>query len=190
VGVSNAEFVVADVQTAEFSLPPFDVIASRFGVMFFEEPTVAFVNIRRLAKRGGRMVFVCWRSPAENVWGSGIVQVLGDILPPAPPPDPNAPGPFAFADSDRIRGILGDSGWSDVQVEPVDREMDRFAADTLDDAVARTLRLGPAARALAGASDDLRAAAAAAIRDYLAPQFTPNGVISNGAAWLVTASNR
>jgi SAM-dependent methyltransferase len=189
LGLTNAEFAVADAQSADLPAPPFDVIASRFGVMLFEDPTAAFANIRRAAKADARMVFVCWRTPAENIWASGVAGVLRDLLPPSPPPDPLAPGPFAFADRGRISTILGDSGWSDVRVEPLDREMVQFAAATLDDAVARSLRIGPAARALAGVSDDLRAKAAVAVRGYLAPQVTPNGVISNGGVWLVAAGN-
>jgi SAM-dependent methyltransferase len=187
LGRGNAEFVVADAQSAELPAPPFDVIASRFGVMFFEDPTAAFANIRRAARADGRMAFVCWRTLAENDWASGVAGVLRDLLPPAPPPDPYAPGPFALADRDRVRSILDQSGWSDVRIEPLDRDMVQFAAGTLDDAVARSLRIGPGARALAGASDQLRAEAAVVVRDYLAAQFTPNGVISHGAVWLVTS---
>lgn len=188
LGLVNVEFVVADVQTADLPTPRFDVIASRFGVMFFEDPTLAFANIRRAARAGGRMAFVCWRTLAENLWASGVAGVLRDLLPPAPPPDPHAPGPFAFADADRIRTILDDSGWSDVRIEPLDREVVQFAAGTLDDAVARSLRIGPGARTLAGASDALRAEAAVVVRDYLAPKFTPNGIISTGAVWLVAST--
>jgi SAM-dependent methyltransferase len=187
LGLSNAQFVVADAQSAELPTPSFDVIASRFGVMFFEDPTVAFANLRRAARAGGRMAFVCWRTPAENVWASGVTGVLRDLLPPAPPPDPHAPGPFAFADAGRLRTILDDSGWSDVRIEPLDREMVQFAGGTLEDAASRSLRIGQGGRALAGASGELRAKATVAVREYLAPQWTPDGILSNGAVWLVTS---
>jgi SAM-dependent methyltransferase len=189
-GRANTRFVVADAQTAP--LPgEFDVVASRFGVMFFEDPTAAFANMRRAVRPHGRLAFVCWRSPAENEWASGMGRIVRELLPLAPPPDPNAPGPFAFADDARIRSILHTSGWADVRVEARDHPMVLFGASNLHDAVSGSLQIGPAARALSGpdADDVLRAKVAAAVSDFFAPHLTDRGVLLNGAVWVVTARN-
>ncbi|HEY5409097.1 MAG TPA: class I SAM-dependent methyltransferase, partial [Caulobacteraceae bacterium] len=99
-GVANASFVQADGQV--WSAPhQFDVLFSRFGVMFFENPEAAFTNLRRALKPGGRLDFACWRQPKDNLWLALPMQATKHLLPPLPPGDPNAPGPFAFADRDR-----------------------------------------------------------------------------------------
>jgi SAM-dependent methyltransferase len=189
VGLENARFVVADAQTAPLPKPLFDRVVSRFGVMFFEDPTAAFANIRQSVRSLGRLTFVCWRTPAENVWASGMGRLLRDLLPPMPPPDPLAPGPFAFAGEDRVRTILTDSGWTDVEVEAQDHDMVLFGSTDLEATVDRSLRLGPAARALKGVDAEMLARVRLGVREFLEPQLTPNGVVMNGAVWIVTARN-
>src|SRR5690606_38612940 len=66
----GAEFRQADAQTADLGAAAFDAAMSRFGVMFFEDPAAAFGNIRKAVKPGGRLAFVCWRSPLENAFFS------------------------------------------------------------------------------------------------------------------------
>jgi SAM-dependent methyltransferase len=187
-GPSHARFVVADAQTAPIP-GMFDAVVSRFGVMFFEDPPAAFANIRRSVRPNGRLSFVCWRTPAENEWASGMGRILRDLLPPSPPPDLNAPGPFALADAARVRSILASSGWTNVAIEARDCPMVLFGAPNLDDAVAGSLRIGPAARALGGADETLRAAVSGAVKEFFGPHLTDRGVVMNGAIWAVTARN-
>jgi ubiquinone/menaquinone biosynthesis C-methylase UbiE len=188
-GFANARFVVADAQIAPLPKPLFDCAASRFGVMFFEDSTTAFANIRGSVRAHGRLTFVCWRTPAENVWASGMGRVLRDLLPPMPPVDPLAPGPFAFASDDRVRSILTESGWTHVNIEAQDHEMVLFGSSDLEATVERSLRLGPAARALKGVDAETLARVRVGVREFLEPQLTPNGVVMNGAVWIVTARN-
>jgi hypothetical protein len=116
-------------------------------------------------------------------------RLLRDLLPPMPPPDPLAPGPFAFAGEDRVRTILTDSGWTDVEVEAQDHDMVLFGSTDLEATVDRSLRLGPAARALKGVDAEMLARVRLGVREFLEPQLTPNGVVMNGAVWIVTARN-
>src|SRR6185436_858259 len=101
-GVKNVRFEEADAQTVALPGRTKDLLYSRFGVMFFSHPEVAFTNLRRALRPGGRMSFVCWRSLMENPWmavpGMAVMQHI-----PFSPPDPAAPGPFAFADSGKVR---------------------------------------------------------------------------------------
>ena len=60
--VTNARFVVADVQTAVVEGGPFDAAISQFGVMFFDESVTAFGNVRAHVREGGRLAFVCWQT--------------------------------------------------------------------------------------------------------------------------------
>lgn len=127
-GVGNVSFVVADVQQADVPGGPFDAALSQFGVMFFDEPTVAFGNIRRQLVPGGRLAFACWQSPDRNPWFVG--PLLAPYVPPAPPAaaGKSPTGPFSLSDSDRVREILIATGWGDIDhsghdvVVSVDRE--------------------------------------------------------------------
>ena len=105
-------FIEADAQTADLPSGAFDAAYSRFGVMFFADPAAAFGNIRRAVRAGGRLGFVCWRAFSENLWMRGPAEAAAAFLPSAPAPDPEAPGPFAFADPSRVRRILEEAGWA------------------------------------------------------------------------------
>lgn len=179
------EFREADAQTADLGRGGFDAVYSRFGVMFFEDPAAAFANIRTQLKPGGRLAFVCWRSPAENPLMVGPMMAAAPLLPPQPPPDPLAPGPFAFADPERVRGILEGAGFTDVAIQPFD---DRVGAGGLEQAMALAFRVGPLGRALA-ANPEARESVIDAVRGAIEPYVTDEGVKMPAAVWIVTARN-
>ena len=187
-GVGNVRFQKADAQVHPFAPASFDVIFSRFGVMFFEDPRAAFANLRPTLKRGGRLAFCCWRPPSENLLLSLAMQATGHLLPPMPPADPHAPGPFAFADGERTRGILDAAGFADVQVEKFDQ---RTGEESLDDMVFSSLRIGQLGSALRqiGPSGELKAAIQDALREALAPYVVDGVVKLPAAAWIVSARN-
>ena len=189
--VPAATAFVADAQTDPLRPgAPYDGVLSRFGVMFFDEPVAAFRNIGAATRAGGRLAFVCWRALAENpLFGFGLPRLRAALPDPPPIPDPLAPGPFAFADADRVRTILGEAGWTDVSIEPLDAPV-VFGGDGRDpvDDVMTNLGRHPLARALEvqvstavreRVFTDLRADVAVAARD--------GRLEFSGAAWLVTA---
>ncbi|MBB4440906.1 MULTISPECIES: class I SAM-dependent methyltransferase [Rhizobium] len=186
-------FQVADASSTELPEGAFDILFSRFGVMFFDDPTVAFAHMRRALKPGARVAFVCWRSMAENDWVRLPVGAMKGILPPTAPPDPEAPGPFSFGDQGRVTRILTAAGFTDVAIAPFDASIPFGKGGTrdaaLDDAVKMTLEVGPLARALADQPDDIRARASAAVRAVFADCPGERSVMINGAAWIVTARN-
>ena len=104
-GCERVRFVQADAQVFPFEPASFDAAFSRFGVMFFTDPTAAFINIRRGLRPNGRLAFVCWRALEENPLDILPLRAASVHLPPQPAHDPDAPGPFAFADPDRVHGI-------------------------------------------------------------------------------------
>lgn len=181
--VTGVKYVEADVQAYPFPDGAFDAAFSRFGVMFFAEPPAAFANLRRALKPGGRLAFVCWRTPAENPIMSLPLAAALAHLPPPVPPEPGAPGPFAFADPDRVRGILATAGFVDVQVTPHDQQIGSGDLET-------TLRLaqnvGPLG-AMLREHPDRREAALAAVRAAVAPHEGPDGVKLDSATWIMTA---
>ena len=182
-GLSIA-FNEADASTFAFQ-PEFDLVFSRFGVMFFADPEAAFANIRKALKKGGRLAFVCWRALAENTWAARPIAVARDLLPPEQPVDPYAPGPFAFADADRLIGILTRAGFREAHADKLDTLMNMGA--TLDDAVGASVSIGPLAR-VAGDLDELtRARIRERVREALAAFKTPAGIAPPAACWLVGA---
>jgi len=181
---ADIPFIEADASTYAFQ-PVFDLVASRFGVMFFEDPVAAFKNIRKALAPKGRLAFVCWRAMAENGWAATPIAAAMPLLPPQEPPDPTAPGPFSFADPKRIETILSSAGFRDVEIVKFDGHMDMAA--TVEEAAAAMLTIGPLSRA----SAELDEATRAKIRDVVAkamkPWLTPDGVRGPVACWFVRA---
>jgi SAM-dependent methyltransferase len=185
-GKANLDFVLADASIADLG-GPYDLLFSRFGVMFFDDPVAAFAHLHGALKPGGRLAFVCWRTPPENAWASAPMVAARPFLPEAPPPDPLAPGPFAFADAARIRDILAQAGFGGIGIEKFDGVMPM--GRDLDLAAAQTLEIGPLARAAGEADDDTRRKIAVAARDALQPFVTVEGEIAPPVAcWLVSAT--
>lgn len=184
-GLPNVTLVEADAQTAIPLGSPFDAVFSRFGLMFFEDPKAAFANLHQATAPEGRLGFVCWQEPGANPWFlaplTAIAGLPGVDVPP--PPGPEQPGPFAFADPDRVRRILVAAGWRDIEVRAYEDEI----IDNLDRRVEFSLRQGPAARALGDADDDMRAAAVTRVRDALGQAAEGDLVRLSRAAWIVTA---
>jgi SAM-dependent methyltransferase len=182
-GLASATFVQADAQIHPFEPESFDAVISRFGVMFFDDSEAAFANIRRAARRGAKLSFVAWRSPADNPFMAVAPRAAAPFLPNLPAPNPDAPGQFAFADGDKVRRILEASGWIDVEVRPIDvpssvSEKDLFAYGT---------KLGPVGVALRNVDEPTRARTAEAVRAAFEP-YVENGTARfTAACWLVIA---
>jgi len=188
-----ALFQVADASSAELPEGAFDILFSRFGVMFFDDPTGAFAHMRRALRPGGRVAFVCWRGVAENDWVRLPMGAIKSIVPPTAAPDPEAPGPFSFGDRGRVARILTAAGFTDIAIAPFDASIPfgegvtRDAA--IDDAVKMALEVGPLSRALADQPDDIRARASTAVRAAFAGRPGERSVMVDGAAWIVMARN-
>lgn len=182
-GLGSAAFIEADAQTYRFEAQDFDAVISRFGVMFFDDPPAAFANIRKAARPGGRLTFAAWRSPLENPFMVVPTQAAARLLPPMPPPDPEAPGQFAFADGERVRRILDAAGWTDIDLRPVDIPTEVAEADVM----AYVTRLGPVGQALREADAATGEAVTAALREGIAPYVQDGAARFTLACWLATA---
>ncbi len=185
-GAPQVSFLDADAQTHAFGSASFDAIYSRFGVMFFEDPVSAFANLRRALKPGGRLAFVCWRTPAENPIMTLPMQAAASHLPPPEPMTPGAPGPFAFADPERVETILAAAGYADVSIRAQDMAA---GGNTVEGATELALRIGPLGRML---REHPQAAPVVVetIRDLFRQRARPDGrVFLDSATWVVTARN-
>jgi SAM-dependent methyltransferase len=184
-GVANVQFLEADAQTHPFLDASFDVVISRFGVTFFADPQAAFANLARSLRPDGRLVLVCWQEPTKIEWAALAIGAAAAHLGPPDFGPPGAPGPFAMADGKRLGGLLGDAGFRDVTVQPVTCPH-RVGAD-VDDVVSFITSLEETRALFAGKSRGRVAAAVHGIREALTPYADPQGVVTDGTAWLVSA---
>lgn len=122
------DFAVGDAQRHRFAPSRLDRIVSRFGVMFFDDPVQAFANLRQATRSGGTLNALAWRSAAENPFMTTAERAAAPLL-ALPPRTADGPGQFAFANRQRVRGILADSGWRDIDVTAVDQVCSIRAAD-------------------------------------------------------------
>jgi ubiquinone/menaquinone biosynthesis C-methylase UbiE len=187
-GVGGATFELADGQTVQFERP-FDVCFARFGTMFFVNPAAAMANLRRATRPGGRLLMIVWRRIEDNAPFWMAKQIARQHLPPPSDEAPSCgPGPFSMADSPTTGAILKSAGWSEIAFERVDADI--WIGDTVDDALAFQLAIGPAGEIVrdAGAlGEEKRPLIVEQLRGELARFQTPSGVLMPTSSWCVTA---
>lgn len=187
-GVANVEFVEADAQVHPFQAGSFDVVISRNGVMYFDDPSAAFANFRRSLRPGGRLAFTAPQGLARNEWIMAAGAAAAPILGPPQGVAPGQPGPLGLADPDRTRQILEGVGFTDLTVEDVTTPM-RIGAD-VDDAVAFICSIPFVRELLDGAPASRQEQATVAVSKALETYAGPEGVIThNNGVWLVMARN-
>lgn len=186
--LSNLHFENADAQTYPFAAGSFDVVYSRFGVMFFAQPDAAFANLQRALRPGGRLAFAAWQPVHLNPWMFVPMMAAAQHITLPMPAGPDAPGPFSFADPERVRGILSRAGFADLAFEELNDTMTVGGGAGLDQTVEFLLQMGPAGNAMRDAATGagVRDAVVAAVREALQPYATPNGIRMQAAAWVVT----
>jgi SAM-dependent methyltransferase len=182
-GVTNVTFTQADAQIHPFEPGAYDVAISRTGAMFFGDHGAAFRNIGRALRPGGRLVLVTWQPLPGNEWIREISAALaaGRDL-PVPPPD--APGPFALSDPDRVRVLLTDAGFADVELEGTTAGM--WFGNDAD--TAHRFVLGLMGWMLEGLDAAARTRAVDALHATMNAHETPDGVLFGSAAWTIRAT--
>jgi ubiquinone/menaquinone biosynthesis C-methylase UbiE len=178
-------FIRADAQTYSFEPASFDMIVSRFGTMFFDDSVHAFANLRRAAAAGAALHTLVWRSPADNPFMTAAERAAAPFLPQIPARKPDEPGQFAFADRERVYSILEKSGWSEIDIQPLDVEC-TLPAHELDDYIAR---LGPLGRVLQQQDELARKRIVAAVRAAFEPYVHGAEIRFTAACWTVCARN-
>lgn len=174
-------FICANAQTHAFEPASFYGIVSRLGVMFFDDPVRAFANLRHAAKDGAGLSFIAWRSAAENPFMTTAERAASPLLPNLPPRVPGAPGQFAFADRQRVQAVLEESGWSGIDIQPVDLPCTMPEKDLLG----YLSRLGPVGIALLQADEETRARVIDTVRAAFEPFVHGDEVRLTAACWLV-----
>ncbi len=187
-GLAQLAFREGDAQIESLAPASVDLIFSRFGVMFFADPVAAFHNLHGALRSAGRLVFVCWQAIQNNPWMLIPMTAAAQHLALPTPASPHAPGPFAFADATRLRGILEAAGFHSIEISDRPTVL-RLGTGDLESATQFAMLVGPTAAALrdAKADDAMRERVTGAVREALRPHLTPDGVRLGGSTWIVTA---
>lgn len=182
----TATFICANAQAHTFEPASFDIIVSRFGVMFFEDSIRAFANLRHAAAENAELRFVAWRSATENPFMTTAERAAAPLLPNLPARQTDAPGQFAFANGDRVQNILKESGWADIDIRPID------VACTLpeEELIPYLTRLGPVGRILQETDDRTRTHVIQRVRAAFDPYVHGAEVRFTAACWMVSAQAR
>jgi SAM-dependent methyltransferase len=185
-----AHLAFRDGDASEAALPAnTDLLFSRFGIMFFSQPSRAFSHLRKSLRKGGRCVFVCWRAPRDNVWAMTPLSAARAAMGVTPTPaDPDAPGPFALADEERLRAILSGAGFGAIDVQRFDAALSLGA--TPRSAAEGAVQIGPVSRFVREIGVEHLPIILDAVERALAPLAAPDGHVSlNGSTWIVSATN-
>jgi SAM-dependent methyltransferase len=180
-----ARFIAADAQTHAFEPASVDLIMSRFGVMFFGDFVEAFANLRRAARSHATLRLIVWRSAAENPFMTTAERAAAPLQLNLPARQPG-PGQFAFADRHRVNDILQESGWREIEIQPID--VDCSLPET--ELVRYLTRMGPLGRVLVDADDRTRARVIETVRPAFDPYVHGSDVRFTAACWLAIARTR
>ncbi len=186
-GIINAGFLCGDASILKLPHTGYDLLFSRFGVMFFNDPLAAFRNMRLMLGEGGRVAFCCWGPPPENPWVSSLAAVVSRHM-ALPVPDPLAPGPFAFADQIRTRTILEQAGFTRIQFTPWHgKQILGGPGLDLDEVLQFAEKAFFVGDVLEGKPEQLCQQVLADVREFLRSRQTKHGVELDAMAWLVSA---
>ena len=184
-GLDNVSFVQGDAQTTRLD-DDFDVAISRFGTMFFEDPTAAFTNLANHLRPGGRLCLVTWQPLEVNEWliVPGATLLEYGSLPPAA--EPSAPGMFAQSDPDTIASALTEAGLKQIASEPL--VLPLTFGNTTHEAVDYLADSGPGRAILDTIPDNQRASALDQVKRVLESHADDHGHITlHAAVWITTA---
>ena len=183
----NVSMINADAATVKLQPRAYDIITSRFGVMFFDDPVAAFRNLRRALKADGRLCIGVWAPPGENEWASLVIGGLSKYM-DLPARDPKAPGPFTLADQEYLHEILNSAGFESIVIDEWTGVHhlggDGGTPEAAADFVLSSMSIGDLIRTQPEATVN-------AIRNEVtkafAPHATPDGVALRAKSWFVTA---
>ena len=184
-GVTNVDFRQVDAQVYPFGPGTFDVVISRFGVMFFENRMAAFTNIAAALRPGGRLALLAWQDVRKNEWIMTVRETLaaGRDL---PMPAVGVPGPMALAEPDDARSLLSSAGFESIGFTSIEEPV-WFGADA--EAAYRFVgEIGIVKGLSDGLDPDAKAAAHERLTAALRAHETPDGVRFASGVWLISAA--
>tara|TARA_B110000858_G_C17775343_1_gene461944 strand:- start:868 stop:1713 length:846 start_codon:yes stop_codon:yes gene_type:complete len=185
LGIKNINFAVKDIQNEELKILEYDAAFSRFGVMFFSNPIMAFKNIYSALKKNGILTFICWQSQKENPWYNSGLEIVKKYI-DVPLPKENSPGPFAYADKSYIHNILTNSGYKDIEFYSYEKDIELFKGLTLEPAIREYIESTPIFKEkmlILGALDKEKIFLE--IKDIWEPYFKDKHLLFPSKTWVI-----
>lgn len=170
------ELIEADAQTLCLPKASLDCIFSRFGVMGFANPSVAFDNFRSLLKSGGRLAFCCWRTLEENELDRIPIEAAGRK-------NEVRAKPFSFADPSYVRKLLEGAGFESVVFEAYN---ERVSCGSLNETVEVLLSVGALGQ-IVREKPTIRSEVEPLLREALLARGVSATVELTAAVWIVSA---
>jgi hypothetical protein len=151
--------------------------------MFFADPTAAFENLRRAATNNARLCFIAWRGAEDNPFMTTAERAAAPFLPNLPPRNPDGPGQMAFADPLRVRRILEQSGWRQIELRP----LDVICSFPEQELIGYFTRFGPLGQILHQADEATRNHVITTVRAAFDPYVYGAEVRFDAGCWVTTA---
>ncbi|MEM7620950.1 MAG: class I SAM-dependent methyltransferase [Pseudomonadota bacterium] len=179
----NVTFLCGDASDYAFDNTKFDVLTSRFGVMFFADPVAAFTNLRNAADNRAQLAILVWRGPEENEFMMAAKHAATPHLPELLPKEPTSPGPFSLAYPNHVHTILTKSGWTEINLEPIDLQC-RFRSNDLDMFLTK---LAPIGHDLETLEENIREKVSTAVRAAYEKFLDGTEVKFIASCWMISA---
>jgi ubiquinone/menaquinone biosynthesis C-methylase UbiE len=179
-GLPNASFEHGDVERYAFPSDGFDVAISRFGSMFFADPASAFSNIRRALRPLGRLAMIVWQAREQNEWAVEIQRAVA-----ATRQTPANSQAFSLGEQRVAQDILQTAGFSDVTFDEVHEPV--FYGSDIESALSFVSQFLSVQEALSALNESARAQAQDRLRALLQTHQTPDGVLFDSRAWIISA---
>ena len=187
LGYSNIKFIHANAESYNFTYD-FDVVISRFGLMFFGNPLQALSNIRRALKKSGKLFCVVWGTPRENQWVSIPITIAKKIIKNTPPPlAEGEPGPFSFSDQNYVKHIFEKSGWNNIMFNKINREV--ILGSSIKEATELLITRGPIKRLIQNEKNPIKLLIKKEISEALGPYYKNGKCSVFGSCWLISAAS-
>ncbi|GLQ24228.1 methyltransferase [Algimonas ampicilliniresistens] len=165
------------------------VVISRFGVMFFSDPVGAFENVRRQVRPDGRVVFVCWQSPLNNIWAKAPLEAAMSLFKEMPSqPLPKTPGPFAFSEPSYVTEVLTDAGWKNIEITGWTGDI-RLPGEDARETAAFMMEMGLLSKIMKEQELDFGQVQEALVENLSQLSNSDGTVDMQASVWLVKASN-
>ena len=185
---AEVTFLEADAQTHAFKPESLEIVFSRFGVMFFDDPVAAFRNIHNALTVNGQLAFCCWQPRAVNPFMTMPAMAALELLPAPPEMPPRTPGPFAFAEADYVEAILIEAGFKDIAITPISHPLVFGSGLSVEEIVERLVNIGPIAQMVREAPEGLQQAIREKVIAAVSPFYEQSsGMTLDGQFWQVTA---
>jgi len=177
-GRDNTTFRVDDVDQLDAETGSgYDVVLSRFGLMFAQDLPKALVALAGVLNSGGHCAIAAWsvppRAPIVSL-GFGVAARKLEL----PPPPPQTPGPFSMADPEPVLDALRKAGFVDVRAQEVQTTFQAASVDEFIDYCQATLPGWLAARLAERFGTDRGNSVWSEIAEAVAPYVQPDGQVA------------